>query len=114
MKSFLLLFFFFKQNPAFLVFYDLPGESPFWSKCMVSPDTPVKLVLIRNSSSLRPSMGRMSSHKPCFQMERETLSFETVGHRREEPTDASVSVPCSLDRGTPAWRAGHEPLSRWR
>lgn len=56
-------FFFFNKLSAFS---DLPGESPFWSKWMVSPDTPVKLVLIRNSSSLRPSMGRMFSHKPCF------------------------------------------------
>lgn len=42
----------------------LPGESPFASNRIPSPDTPVKLVFIRKSSSLEPSMGRMASHRP--------------------------------------------------
>lgn len=60
--------------PSFHPYYVyLPGESPFWSKWIVSPDTPVKLVFIRNSNNLRPSMGRMASHKPSHQ-KKELLS----------------------------------------
>lgn len=42
----------------------LPGESPFSSNRIPSPETPVKLVFIRKSSSVAPSIGRMASHRP--------------------------------------------------
>lgn len=45
----------------------LPGESPFSSNRIPSPDTPVKLVFIRKSSSVAPSIGRMASHRPLKQ-----------------------------------------------
>lgn len=46
----------------------LPGESPFSSNKIPSPDTPVKLVFIRKSSSLAPSIGRMASQRPLKYM----------------------------------------------
>lgn len=51
----------------------LPGESPFSSNKIPSPDTPVKLVFIRKSSSVAPSIGRMASHKPLKQMKRRVM-----------------------------------------
>lgn len=53
-----------KSGYAATVHLYLPGESPFSSNRIPSPETPVKLVFIRKSRSLEPSMGRMASHSP--------------------------------------------------
>lgn len=53
-----------KRHDAAAVSVYLPGESPFSSNRIPSPDTPVKLVFIRKSRSLEPSIGRMASHRP--------------------------------------------------
>lgn len=89
----------------------LPGESPFWSKWMVSPDTPVKLVFIRNSSSLRPSMGRMASHKPWQQ--RTYICKAVWVCVKADTCPLFINVPYIRDRGLPAWHADHKPWSRW-
>ena len=48
-----------------VVFY-LPGESPFSSNQMSSPETPVKVVLRRKSRRWLPSMGFMLSQSPTW------------------------------------------------
>lgn len=98
-----------QQPPSLLRshFPHLPGESPFWSKWMVSPDTPVKFVFMRKSNSLRPSMGRIASHKPCRHIKSVTYSGSIYTQ-----THAKI-VPCILDRGPPAWHADRKPWSKW-
>ncbi len=51
----------------------LPGESPFASNKIPSPDTPVKLVFIRKSRSVAPSIGRMASHRPLKYMNSQVI-----------------------------------------
>lgn len=74
----------------------LPGESPFSSNKIPSPETPVKLVFIKKSSSVAPSIGRMASHSPLKHSI--TLFHVSVLYARQE-TWSEIQKKTLINKG---------------